>query len=103
MDWTGDQDAFDRAAVETSSLTAFTRALRSVPPDGWRVVEVRLRVKLDEVHLFPTAEPLTDGVDVADGPGLSEDTLRRATLLEDKKRVLREEDEARVMGAARPA
>jgi len=65
------------------------------------VVALRLRVKLDAVHLVPDAEDV-EGRDIAGATGLTDDLLRRATLLEDKKRVLREEDEARAMGGERP-
>jgi hypothetical protein len=71
MEWIGDQDAFDRAAVETPSLMAIAQALRSVPLGRWVVTERHIGVQLEAVH------------------------RARAGLLEDKKRVLREEGEAR--------
>ena len=73
-----------------------------MPPDAWPVVEHRLRVTLDEVHLIPDAEHV-EGRDTTNATELSGDLVRRAALLEAKKRVLREEGEARVMGGQRPA
>jgi hypothetical protein len=102
MDWTGDLDAFDQAGVETQDVAAFTRALRQVPPDGWDVVELRLRVKLDALRLIPDTEDV-QGREITRGPVMSEDLIRRAEVLDAKKRALAEEGAARRAGAARPA
>jgi hypothetical protein len=78
MEWIGDENAFDRAVMETPSLTAFARALRSVPPDHWSATEVRLRVKLGDVQLVPEAEDLVDGRDITAALGKVQEQLESA-------------------------
>ncbi len=102
MDWSGDLKTFLRAAVETQDVDAFTRSLRSVPRGGWPAVELRLRVTLGGVRLIPDSGN-AEGREVANTIGVSEDLIRRAEVLDAKKRALRDEDAARRGGAARPA
>jgi hypothetical protein len=61
-----------------------------------------VRVTLDAVHLAPDAEDV-EGRDTTDATEMSDDLVRRARLREDAKRALREQGEARVLGAERPA
>jgi hypothetical protein len=101
MEWTGDLDAFDQAGVETQDLAAFTQALQKVPPGMWDVVELRLQVKLGAVRLIPDADEV-EGHGITRGTVTPEDLIRRAEVLDAKKRALREEAAARRAGAARP-
>jgi hypothetical protein len=103
VEWNGDPGAFDRAGVKTLSPTAFTRALRSVPPDDWSATEARMRVTLDAVQLTPDAEDAEQGREPTSTITPSARMTRRAARLEAKKRALRNEAAARAAGEVRPA